>query len=200
MKSESKKSFVSTSSSSLHRSSTPHSDRRSPEYSHRDSEAASRSKAITSRSSRKMSTSSSVRDAEIASQKFEESPRLDYQSVQSVNTTKVNLSLFEAVEMNRLDVIKEKLQMSPLCINKTDVSGRTLLTKACEDGFEAIVKYLVGNSDDLISIDTPLGYYPVHVCAERDQLDCLMILYDYGASLQTKTNLGNTPLHLAAEK
>jgi len=136
---------------------------------------------------------------EIASQKFEESPRLDYVATSSLSKV-VNLSLFEAVEMNRLDVIKEKLQMSPLDITKTDVSGRTLLIKACEDGFEGIIKYLADNSDELISMDTPLGYFPVHVCTEGNKLDCLKILYDYGASLQSKTNLGNTPLHLASEK
>ena len=63
-----------------------------------------------------------------------------------------------------------------------------------------IIKYLADNSDDLISMDTPLGYFPVHVCAEKNKLDCLKILYDYGASLQSKTNLGNTPLHLASER
>lgn len=115
-------------------------------------------------------------------------------------TTKLNMNIFEAVEMNRLDVLKEKLQMNPLDITKTDLSGRTLMILACEHGFESIVKYLADNSDDLVSHDTPLGYFPVHMCAQFNKLDCLRILYDVGASLQSKTNEGNTPLHLAAEQ
>ena len=147
----------------------------------------------------------SVRDAEneITSQKFDFSPshsQMAFQSLQSKTTTNVNMTTFEAVELNRLDILKEKLQMSPLDISKTDLSGRSLMILACEYGFESIVKYLADNSDELINKDTTLGNFPVHVCAQFNHLDCMKILYDVGASLQSKNNDGNTPLHLAAER
>lgn len=158
----------------------------------------------SNRSERKASTSMSVRDAEneITSQKFDFSPshsQMAFQSLQSKTTTNVNMTTFEAVELNRLDILKEKLQMSPLDISKTDLSGRSLMILACEYGFESIVKYLADNSDELINKDTTLGNFPVHVCAQFNHLDCMKILYDVGASLQSKNNDGNTPLHLAAE-
>jgi hypothetical protein len=37
------------------------------------------------------------------------------------------------------------------------------------------------------------------MCALNNHLNCLNILYEYGASLQSKTNDGQTPLHLAAQ-
>ena len=43
------------------------------------------------------------------------------------------------------------------------------------------------------------GYFPVHICAKNNQLECLKILFDYGAYMQPKTNEGETPLHLAAK-
>ena len=44
-----------------------------------------------------------------------------------------------------------------------------------------------------------IGLFPVHMCAQFNHLNCLNILYEYGASLQSKTNEGQTPLHLAAQ-
>lgn len=157
------------------------------------------------RSERKLSTSLSVREAEneIQSQKFEFSPaqsRAESRSIQIAETTNVNMNIFEAAEMNRIDILKSKLQMSPLDITQTDLSGKSLLILACEKGHVNIVKYLVDNSDDLLMMDTCQGLFPTHVCAQNNNLECLNILYDFGASLQPKTNDGDTPLHLAAEK
>jgi len=114
------------------------------------------------------------------------------------SSTKLRMNLFETVEMNHLDALKDLIQKSPLDINKIDSSGRTLMIIACENGFEQIVKYLADNNDSLLRIDTPLGLFPVHMCALNNHLNCLNILYEYGASLQSKTNDGQTPLHLAA--
>lgn len=164
--------------------------------------------------SAKNSTSSSVREAEeeiteITSRKFNLSPSLhsspktsqsDF-NVQATasSSTKLRMNLFETVEMNHLDALKDLIQKSPLDINKIDSSGRTLMIIACENGFEQIVKYLADNNDSLLRIDTPLGLFPVHMCALNNHLNCLNILYEYGASLQSKTNDGQTPLHLAAQ-
>lgn len=70
---------------------------------------------------------------------------------------------------------------------------------ACEKDQDAIVKYLADVCEDLISTDTPAGYYPVHVCARYNRIKCLNILFQNGASLLSKTNDGQTPLHIAAQ-
>ena len=150
--------------------------------------------------SRSSSTSISIQSQKFNDDLLSRTKTPEEARMRDMVTSQVNMNIFEAVEMNRLDVVKEKLRMSPLDISKTDLSGRTLLILACEHGFEAIAKYLADNSDELVARDTPLGYFPAHMCAQFNRLECLRILYDVGASLQSKTNEGNTPLHLAAEQ
>ncbi len=131
--------------------------------------------SMRSITSAKHSTSSSVREAEaeiteITSRKFNLSPSprssprasaADF-NAQAIggSRTKINkMNLFEAVEMNQIDVLKDLIQKSPLDINKIDSSGKTLMIIACEKGYEQIVKYLADNNDSLIRIDTPLGLF-----------------------------------------
>lgn len=115
------------------------------------------------------STSSSVKgnqtDDDIHSRKFNFSPspqptvintQHDF-SVRVINTTKEKISAIESVEMNQLGALKEVIKENPLEMMKTDSKGRTLMSIACENGFENIVKYIADNNDSLISVDTPLG-------------------------------------------
>lgn len=195
--------------SSLRRSSTPQSTRSHQSIIKKidsDREITSRLSTHSKTSKRSNKTSSSVRDAEneISSPRFDlhESPpesRLEVKSISHRTPSRPQYNIFECVEQNRLEALKEILQLNPLDITKTDLSGRSLMILACENGFENIVKFLADNSDDLLSMDTPLGFFPVHICAQYNRIDCMKIMYDYGASLHAKTNEGNTPLHLAAE-
>ena len=167
-----------------------------------DEEEEDNSRKPPSRTATRQSMASSVRfeGEQAASQKFAFSFTNSNDNLNIQPQPHANLNIFEAVEQNRLDIVKQKLQMAPLDICKQDLSGRSLMIIACERGHENIVKYLADNSDSLLSMDTPLGLFPVHVCAQNNQLECMTILYEFGASLQSKTNEGNTPLHLAALK
>lgn len=124
-------------------------------------------KSLTS----KHSTSSSVREAEeeiteITSRKFTISPsppstptkqsQSEF-SVRAVSSTKLKMTIFDAVKANELDTLKDLIQKSPVDIRKIDSSGNTLMIIACEKGYEQIVKYLADNNDELLRIDTPLG-------------------------------------------
>lgn len=110
----------------------------------------------------------------------------------------MKMTAVEAVSLNQLEYLKELVKESPIELKKTDPQGKTLMSIACENGYENITKYLAENDDSLVSMETPSGYYPVHFCARYNHLDCLKILFNYGASLSPKTNEGKTPLHLAA--
>jgi ankyrin repeat protein len=118
--------------------------------------------------------------------------------IQAKNSTKMKMSAVEAVSHNQLDHLKELVRDSSIELKKTDPQGKTLMSIACENGYENITRFLAENDVSLVSIETPSGYYPVHYCARYNHLDCLKILFDYGASLSPKTNEGKTPLHLAA--
>ncbi|RNA04951.1 lipoxygenase homology domain-containing 1-like [Brachionus plicatilis] len=174
------------------------------------SSTASIKKKISSRSS--TSTSSSSSNSSSASEKSKSSqisssgdkqdqmasPEEQKLSVRAVSSAKPKMNSIEAVEKNSLQDLKEIIAEAPTEINRTDSKGKSLLAIACENGFEEIVKYLVNNNDSLINEENVFGYLPVHSCARYNHLQCLKILYDCGASLQIKTNEGQTPLHLAA--
>lgn len=168
---------------------------------------SSSSSSRTSYSSSSSSSSPSSSSRSKSSKKSTLSEKSDHKAVMSeeknisahaIDIAKPNMNSLEAVEKNSLAELKEIIAQAPTEMNRTDSKGKTLLSIACENGFEEIVKYLVDNNDSLINEENVFGYLPVHSCARYNHLHCLKILYESGASLQIKTNEGQTPLHLAA--
>jgi ankyrin repeat protein len=121
------------------------------------------------------------------------------EAVQVVRESNSEVTAIEAIEMNELEVLKLILNKRPNDINQTDNDGYNLLSIGCRQGHIECVEFLAENYDFLTTQDTPQGYQPSHVCALSNQLECLKICFQNGASLTSKTNDGQTPLHLAAK-
>lgn len=119
-------------------------------------------------------------------------------SIHAIRSSGQVMNSIEAVEKNCLEDLKKIIAEDPTEINRKDSKERSLLSIACQNGYEEIVKYFVDNNDSLINEQDVFGYFPVHFCAQLNNLKCLKILFDSGASLQIKNNEGETPLHLAA--
>ena len=54
-------------------------------------------------------------------------------------------------------MLKAIVAENPSDILKEDVRGNSLMCIACENGFDAIVKYLADNNETLLTKDTPTG-------------------------------------------
>ena len=73
------------------------------------------------------------------------------------------MNSIEAVEMHKLSVLKELVKANSIELKRTDNKGKTLMSIACENGYDDIVKYLAENDDTLINKETHLGIFFLNI-------------------------------------
>ena len=95
-------------------------------------------------------------------------------------------------------------------IGAKDSSQKTALHLACEMASFSVVSSLLSPDErggnprpfpkfDVNAIDR-LGRTPLHYCAERDMVDGIRLLMDYGADINVKDKGDNLPLYFAIQK
>ncbi|KAG8225070.1 hypothetical protein J437_LFUL000049 [Ladona fulva] len=103
-----------------------------------------------------------------------------------------------AAEHGDLSLVKKLIELEGICLLKEhDKDGYTPLHRACYNGHEDIVEYLVEKGADL-DATTSDGWQPLHSACNWNFARCAKILLEHGANINAKTNGGLTALHLAA--
>ncbi|WP_341764122.1 ankyrin repeat domain-containing protein [Candidatus Tisiphia endosymbiont of Beris chalybata] len=79
-----------------------------------------------------------------------------------------------------------------------DMEGNTILHLAVQEGIESLL-----NCFSLYLLYSPnsknhTGFTPLHLAAERGNINAISILHEKGAALDAQNNTGATPLHVAA--
>ena len=84
-------------------------------------------------------------------------------------------------------------------LESNDNDGRTLLSRAAENGYEAMVKLLLEKGAELETKDKNYGQTPLSWAASNGHEVVVKLLLEEGAKLETKdNNNGRTPLSYAA--
>ena len=84
-------------------------------------------------------------------------------------------------------------------LNLRDSSGQTPLDKAIQAGSLAAVCFFIDSGECAVNADDYFGNTPLHHAAKRGRLDVLELLLLHGADAASINNLGQTPLHNAAQ-
>ncbi|KJK74201.1 hypothetical protein H634G_10574 [Metarhizium anisopliae BRIP 53293] len=83
-------------------------------------------------------------------------------------------------------------------VDSNDEYGRTPLSWAAENGYEAVVQLLLENGADISSKDDEYGRTPLSWAAENGHKATVTLLVEKGADVVSKAKYGRTPLSLAA--
>ncbi|XP_071454276.1 ankyrin repeat domain-containing protein 49-like [Hetaerina americana] len=103
-----------------------------------------------------------------------------------------------ASEHGNLDLVKKLIQQEGSSLLKErDKDGYTPLHRACYNGHEDVVEYLLEKGAD-IKAATSDGWQPLHSACNWNFSQCASLLLDHGADINAVTNGGLTPLHLAS--
>ncbi|XP_046388295.1 ankyrin repeat domain-containing protein 49-like [Ischnura elegans] len=103
-----------------------------------------------------------------------------------------------ASEHGNLDLVKKLIQLEGSSLLKErDKDGYTPLHRACYNGHEDVVEYLLEKGADL-KATTKDGWQPLHSACNWNFTHCASLLLDHGADVNAVTNGGLTPLHLAS--
>lgn len=84
-------------------------------------------------------------------------------------------------------------------VNEQTSEGFTALHKAARRGCASIMRFLV--SEDLADYSLRLinGSQPIHTAARWNHPDCIQVLVEAGADINSRNDSGKTPLHWATE-
>ena len=85
-----------------------------------------------------------------------------------------------------------------VCYNLDNFDDFTIIHAAAWNGHEKCLETLLINAQKATHFESKHGYTPLHITAATGQNDCLRILIQYGADIDTKAEKGLSALHLAA--
>ncbi|KAI5783775.1 ankyrin repeat-containing domain protein, partial [Pyronema domesticum] len=104
--------------------------------------------------------------------------------------------LMPAVSLGDLDIVRLLVDKGPHAIDSKDKSGRTALSRVCEEGYLEMAQVLLEHGADIESRDmddrTALLY-----ATKMGPKAIVQLLLDEGADLEAKDNTGRTPLSWA---
>ena len=106
--------------------------------------------------------------------------------------------LISSCEKGELPIVKMLVEAGAK-VRATDKKGGTCLIMAANFGHTETVRYLVGlpDMDVVMSIKDKDGYTAVLVVADLGHADVMKVLIDAGADIETKDDMGRSPLHRA---
>lgn len=103
-----------------------------------------------------------------------------------------------AVRHSNVDVVRVLLKHGAN-VNYQTSEGFTALHKAARRGCADILQALVSEGLADHSLRLINGSQPIHSAARWNQPDCIQVLVEAGADINSRNNSGKTPLHWAAE-
>ncbi len=106
--------------------------------------------------------------------------------------------IFEAIDKNDLQAVKDFLMKDPLLVNADENDGWTPLHRAALHGHKEIAEMLIDKGND-VNAQEMFGNTPLHKAALYGHKEVTEFLISEGADFDLKENFnGETPLHLAA--
>jgi hypothetical protein len=112
----------------------------------------------------------------------------------------VELSIFEAAAIGKLDIVKKELEEYPEDLDENGRDGFTPLQLACYFGHEDIVTFLLNQGADVnLVAQNGTKIQAVHAAAASGNLNILRQLLEHGANVNGRQQNGFTPLHTAAD-
>jgi len=106
--------------------------------------------------------------------------------------------IFEAIEKNDLEVLKELSQSADFNSNCCDENGMTLLMQAAYKGELEICKYLLSRGAEVDKTDHQNSYTALMMSALSGSSDVVSFLLENGADTEVKNSIGKTAANLAA--
>ncbi|WP_395803588.1 ankyrin repeat domain-containing protein [Daejeonella sp.] len=111
-----------------------------------------------------------------------------------------NITIYEAVALNKLDIIKDALNINPTIINEFSDDGFSLLYLASYFGNENITHLLLlKGANPNIPSNNVYRIYPLHIAVENKFTMIAKMLIEGGADCSFTQFSGISPLHLAAK-
>ncbi|XP_024086080.1 serine/threonine-protein phosphatase 6 regulatory ankyrin repeat subunit B isoform X2 [Cimex lectularius] len=107
-------------------------------------------------------------------------------------------ALHLAAERGFLEVCDALLTHKAFINSKSRV-GRTALHLAAMNGFANLCKFLVTDHNAVIDVLTLKKQTPLHLAAAAGQLEVCKLLLDLGANIDATDELGQKPIHVAAQ-
>jgi ankyrin repeat protein len=102
-----------------------------------------------------------------------------------------------AAKYNRLEMVKLVHNTYGLNIDNETSDGRTLLSIACQNGFNNLIKFCLNNDADINAKDD-FGYTPILYTAKYNHVNSLKILLNKtSASIESKDDLGISLLSIS---
>ena len=108
-----------------------------------------------------------------------------------------NTEIGRAAAKGKLDLV-ESLVEAGADINAVDTTGQTPLHLAASNGNAGMVRMLLEDGAEPDLPDSSEGFSALHVAARAGDAHVADLLIRYGADLEARTRLQQTPLHLAA--
>lgn len=110
------------------------------------------------------------------------------------------ITIYEALALNKLDIIKEAINLNPTIINEFSDDGFSLLYLASYFGNENITHLLLlKGANPNIPSNNVYRIYPLHIAIENNFTMIAKMLIEGGADCSFTQFSGITPLHLAAK-
>lgn len=106
--------------------------------------------------------------------------------------------LILAAKRGNLEVVKYLVEIQGVSVKAYNIFGATSLHVACSEWEMPVIKYLVNQQPLLINVPNHLGMTSLHLASKESHAGMLKVLLDGGADMRCKTNIGLTPLHVAA--
>ena len=82
--------------------------------------------------------------------------------------------------------------------DEEEEGNKAIFTDIIRDGNIEKLRSLLENNPEIIHEKDENGMTPLHIAADSEQLDCVKLLVQKGAPLNTQDNDGQTPLYISA--
>lgn len=102
-----------------------------------------------------------------------------------------------AVNENKINEVREILQLDAETVTAVDDDGYTPLHRACYNNYVDIAKLLLQYNADP-SARTKLGWTPLHSACKWGNAECVLLLLQHGSDVNAPSDGQQTPLHVAA--
>jgi ankyrin repeat protein len=110
------------------------------------------------------------------------------------------IDLFEAVALDRLELVDELTTADPASIRRLSPDGFTPLHYACFFAHLPIASLLLSRGADVRAVaQNPMKVEPLHSAAASNRIDVVALMLAAGAAVDAEQEGGFTALHAAAQ-